>query len=56
MFGDVNLEITATSEADTQHLAATLAPLAKVGDIIALSGDLGTGKTVFARAFINTLG
>ena len=56
MFGDVNLEITTTSEADTQHLAATLAPLAEVGDIIALSGDLGTGKTVFARAFINTLG
>ena len=56
MFGDVNLKITATSEAETQHLAATLAPLAEVGEIITLSGELGTGKTVFARAFINTLG
>ena len=56
MFGDVNLKITVTSEAETQHLAATLAPLAEVGEIITLSGELGTGKTVFARAFINTLG
>ncbi len=39
----------------THELAARLARLAKTGDVIALSGDLGAGKTEFARAFIRTL-
>ncbi len=34
-------------------LAARLARLARVGDVIALSGPLGSGKTAFARAFIH---
>lgn len=42
-------------EAATQHLAAALAPLAGAGDVIALFGDLGTGKTAFARAFVRAL-
>ena len=49
-------QLTATSQADTERLASKLAKLVKMGDIISLSGDLGTGKTVFARAFINALG
>lgn len=36
----------------TQALAARLAAAARPGDVFALVGDLGTGKTVFARAFI----
>ena len=36
-------------------LAENLANLSLIGDIITLSGDLGVGKTVFARAFIKSL-
>lgn len=41
--------------AATAALAAELAERARPGDILALSGDLGTGKTTFARAFIESL-
>ena len=41
--------------AATQDLAARLAALAGPGDVIALIGDLGAGKTEFARAFIRAL-
>ena len=40
-------------ESATAALARALAARARSGDVIALWGDLGTGKTVFARAFIN---
>lgn len=34
------------------RVAAALAAIARAGDVIALEGDLGAGKTAFARAFI----
>ena len=38
--------------AETERLAQRLAPHATPGDVIGLSGALGSGKTAFARAFI----
>jgi tRNA threonylcarbamoyladenosine biosynthesis protein TsaE len=43
-------------EAATASLARRLARQAATGDVIGLSGELGTGKTSFARAFIRSLG
>ncbi len=43
-------------EAATAALAARIAALVAPGDIIALKGDLGAGKTSFARAFIRARG
>ncbi|MGD9617307.1 MAG: tRNA (adenosine(37)-N6)-threonylcarbamoyltransferase complex ATPase subunit type 1 TsaE [Alphaproteobacteria bacterium] len=39
-------------ETATALLATRIAALARAGDVIALEGELGTGKTTFARAFI----
>jgi tRNA threonylcarbamoyladenosine biosynthesis protein TsaE len=43
-------------ETATIALANRISRLAQLGDIIALKGDLGTGKTAFARAFIRSCG
>lgn len=47
--------IVLDSEAATRALAARLAPHLRAGDVIALSGPLGAGKSVFARAVIHAL-
>lgn len=39
----------------TEALARRLAHAARPGDMIALEGDLGAGKTAFARAFVHAL-
>jgi tRNA threonylcarbamoyladenosine biosynthesis protein TsaE len=46
---------TSTPEA-TQRLAATLAGVARAGDLLCLWGELGAGKTVFAKGFGEGLG
>jgi tRNA threonylcarbamoyladenosine biosynthesis protein TsaE len=40
----------------TAAFAARVAALARPGDVIALSGELGAGKTSFARTFIRARG
>lgn len=44
------------SEQDTRDLAAFIAPLLRPGDVICLYGDLGSGKTFFARTLAAELG
>ena len=50
------IEIDLPDESATASLAAQLAALAQPGDVIALQGELGVGKTSFARAFIRARG
>jgi tRNA threonylcarbamoyladenosine biosynthesis protein TsaE len=48
--------IELSDENATAALAARVAALARPGDVIALKGELGAGKTSFARAFIRARG
>jgi tRNA threonylcarbamoyladenosine biosynthesis protein TsaE len=50
-----SMESQSECEEDTARLAAIIAAEAKAGNIYALHGDLGAGKTCFARGFIRAL-
>ena len=41
---------------DTRELAAAAAGLARGGDVVIVSGELGAGKTTFAQGFARGLG
>ncbi len=45
-----------SGEEQTVALAQRLAPIVRSGDVLALWGDLGSGKTVFARALVRARG
>jgi tRNA threonylcarbamoyladenosine biosynthesis protein TsaE len=44
------------SEAETLALGAAIAPLLRAGDVVALFGDLGAGKTTLSRGILRGLG
>jgi tRNA threonylcarbamoyladenosine biosynthesis protein TsaE len=50
---ELNLDLP--DVAATAALAQAVSGHARRGDVVALFGDLGTGKTTFARAFIDAL-
>ena len=50
------LELRAGSLADTHAIAAAVAQLSRPGDLIVLAGEMGAGKTAFAKGFGAALG
>ena len=49
------MDFISHSETDTARFAGDLAKKLRPGDIVFLEGDLGMGKSVFARALIRAL-
>lgn len=48
------LQLILNSERETADLARCVSEVLRIGDTIALAGTLGTGKTTFARALIQS--
>lgn len=49
------MEFIAESEADTESFARLMSERLRAGDVLFLEGNLGAGKTSFARALIRAL-
>ena len=50
------MELRSASVAETEEIAARLARQLLVGDVVAVSGELGSGKTTFVRGACRALG
>ncbi len=49
------VELTSSSPEETERIAARLARGLAVGDVVTVSGELGTGKTTFVRGACRAL-
>ncbi|MEG8947078.1 tRNA (adenosine(37)-N6)-threonylcarbamoyltransferase complex ATPase subunit type 1 TsaE [Rosettibacter firmus] len=49
-------ELIVKSESETIELVKKLTDIIKEGDVVALNGELGTGKTFFVKAFCSFFG
>ena len=52
----MHLELRAATGEDTRSIGEAVAPLLSAGDVIALTGELGAGKTTFAQGLVRGLG
>jgi tRNA threonylcarbamoyladenosine biosynthesis protein TsaE len=52
----MHLELTSPTSEDTRAIGGTLAPLLRRGDVLALTGELGAGKTTFVQGIARALG
>ena len=52
----MEVELLSSREEDTLFVARTLGSILKPGDVVALTGDLGAGKTVFCKGVGEALG
>jgi tRNA threonylcarbamoyladenosine biosynthesis protein TsaE len=50
------MEVTSSSPEETEALAAKLACELRAGDVVTVSGELGSGKTTFVRGACRALG
>lgn len=52
----MRVTIATASAEETEEVAARLAPRLQPGDVVTISGELGTGKTTFVRGACRALG
>jgi tRNA threonylcarbamoyladenosine biosynthesis protein TsaE len=50
------MEVSSASPAETEAVAAALARELRVGDVVTILGELGSGKTTFVRGACRALG
>ena len=56
MKGKKMTQIKTSSQEETMHVGRALGSILKSGDVVCLSGDLGTGKTAFTNGIACALG